>query len=173
MMLIGDQGSYGRVMVWLGGLGLAAAAAAFVPSPLGLFDLFQGVQPLEVKSHPPLQLQALPAIASYDVITTHPLFNTNRVPDPVAPVATSGGQPASGPLLGDLSQFKLVGIAGDSETRIALVQKAGGALQRLKPGDSLEGWIVTGIDARGVSISGGGRKEVLAIPRATNNAKSP
>lgn len=173
MMLIGDQGAFGRVMVWLGGLGLAAAAIAFVPSPLGLLDLFHPVQPIEVKSHPPLQLETMPAVETYDVIASHTLFNTNRVPDPVAPVASAGGQPSAGPSLGDIGQFKLVGIAGDSQTRIALVQKSGGALQRLKPGDTLEGWTVTGIDARGVTISGGGRKEILAIPRAANSAKSP
>jgi hypothetical protein len=34
----------------------------------------------------------------------------------------------------------------------------------------LDGWIVRAINERGVSISGGGRTEILAIPRASNAA---
>jgi hypothetical protein len=61
----------------------------------------------------------------------------------------------------------------DSAKQLGLVQKAGGSLLTLKPGDTFDGWTVDRIDKNGIAISGGGRKEILAIPKATNAAKSP
>jgi hypothetical protein len=43
----------------------------------------------------------------------------------------------------------------------------------LKPGDVFEGWTVETIGVSGVAISGGDRKEVLAIPKAQNRTQSP
>ena len=173
MSMLKDAGTYGRVMAWIGATGLAWGAIAFVPSPLGLFAMFDAPQKLEIRKHPPLRLQSMPALATYEEIVNRPLFNPDRVPDPVAPAVPGAGTPAGGSSLGDISQFRLVGIAGDSVTRLALVQKSGGSLMTLKPGDSLDGWTVTEISAKGVAISGGGRREFLTIPRASNNAKTP
>jgi hypothetical protein len=92
------------------------------------------------------------------------------VPDPVLPAATVASAAPAASSLGDLGQYRVVGIAGDSQTRVALVRKGEGDVRTLKPGDSLDGWIVRAINERGVSISGGGRTEILAIPRASNAA---
>lgn len=173
MTMINDAGAYGRMMIWIGAAGLIWGGIAFVPSPLGLLDAFDVPQKLEIRKHPLLQLQAMPALAEYEDIVNKPLFNADRLPDPVAPAVPGSTPTAGGSSLGDISQFKLVGIAGDSVTRLALVQKSGGRLMTLKPGDSLDGWTVSDITAKGVAITGGGRKEFLTIPRASNNAKTP
>jgi len=95
------------------------------------------------------------------------------LPDPIVPVVAGGAADAGGTSLGDLSQLRVVGIAGDSITKLALVKKTAGGLMTLRPGDTLDGWTVTEITSRGVAITGGGRKEFLTIPRASNNAKTP
>jgi hypothetical protein len=173
MTMLKDAGTYGRVMAWIGAAGLGWGVIAFIPSPLGLLDAFDAPQKLDIKKHPPLRLQAMPALATYEEIVNRPLFNPDRVPDPVVAATPGAGPSAGGSSLGDISQFRLVGIAGDSVTRLALVQKSGGSLMTLKPGDSLDGWTITDISAKGVAISGGGRREFLTIPRAPNNAKTP
>jgi len=171
--MLREAGSYGRVMVWIGAAGLALGALAFVPSPMALLAAFEAPSKLEIPKHPPLQMQVMPALATYEDIANHPLFNSDRLPDPVAPALPGAAPVAGSTSLGDLSQFRLVGIAGDGVTRLALVQKTGGSMMTLRPGDSLDGWIVSDITAKGVAITGGGRKEFLTIPRAANNAKTP
>ena len=173
MMRVSDLGPYGRIMSWLGGLFLFYGALAFVPSPFSLVDMFEKVSPLEIRKHPALQLALMPPLARFDDILAHPLLNADRKPDPVAAVPQDGTKGSSGPALGDLGQYRLVGIAGDSVTRLALVRKTGGGLITLRAGDRLEGWTVAAISSKGISISGGGRKEFLTIPRAANNAKTP
>jgi hypothetical protein len=173
MIMLQDTGTYGRVMIWIGAAGLVWGGLAFVPSPLALLDAFDAPGKLEIPKHSPLQMQVMPALATYEDIVNRPLFNPDRLPDPVAPVAPGATPVAGATSLGDLSQFRLVGIAGDGVTRLALVQKTGGSMMTLRPGDSLDGWTVADITAKGVAITGGGRKEFLTIPRASNNAKTP
>lgn len=169
-----STGTYGRVMAWLGGLGIVAGLLAYVPSPLSLLSAFEKPPVPEVKPVPALALKAMPALDGYAELWTRPLFNPDRVPDPEAapnvPASTGAGD---GPRLADPGQFRLVGIAGDSETRLALVRQPDGSIRTLKIGDSLGGWTVERIDERGVSISGGGRKQILTIPRAPNAGKTP
>lgn len=173
MTTFGNLGLLERILVWLVAGGLGIGALAFVPSPLSLFDVFQTVPDVEIRKAPALSLKTVPALESFDPIIARPLFNPGRVPDPeTGPVAGTGTGPA-GPVLGELSQYRVVGIAGDGVTNIALVQKSGGEMLRLRKGDSLDGWIVTEVGAKGVSIRGGTRKEVLTIPRARNREETP
>ena len=172
MNIVGDTGAYGRFMVVITVLGVAAGALAFFPSPLRLFNLFEEVPVTAVNPPPPLVIQKMLPLQDFDTITSHPLFNKGRLPDPVASASAPVSQPAAGGT-GDVSQFRLVGIVGDSSMQLALVQKQGGSMVTLKPGDSLEGWTVERISAAGVAISGGGRKEFLTIPKAVNRAQSP
>jgi general secretion pathway protein N len=174
MIDLASTGTFGRVMAWLAGLGLLAGALAYVPSPLGLLHAFEVPPVPEVRPVPALTLRSLPAIETYEALWARPLFNPDRVPDPqAAPNVPTATGPATGPRLADPGQFRLVGIAGDSETRLALVRKEDGSIITLKIGDSLGGWSVERIDERGVSIRGGGRKQILAIPRAPNAGKTP
>lgn len=170
MTLLGDLTPARKVLLGIAAAGLLAAMVAFVPSPFGLFDLFQKPPVPEVKAPPPLRLPPTPPLASFDAIAARPLFNVDRKPDP-SPPQPEAAKPAI--TLGDLTQYRVVGTVRDDQRQLGLVQKSGGLLLTLKPGDTFEGWTVDKIDRSGIAISGGGRKEVLAIPKATNAAKSP
>ncbi len=171
MSALGDDGAFNRVMIGAAVAGLVAGALAFVPSPFGVLDLFQTAPPLEIKAPPPLKLQPVPASEFYDLVTLRPLFNPDRRPDPVAATVAAGA--IATPTLGDLSQYRLLGLAGDSQTKLALVQKAGGTVMTLKPGDTFDGWTIGRISAAGVAVSGAGRQELLTIPKARNSAAPP
>lgn len=170
MNVFADLGVGQRALAIVGATGLAAAMLAFVPSPLGLFDLFDVPPVPEVKAPPPLVMAPMPAITTFGAVAERPLFNADRKADPLPPPPEA---PKPAIVLGDLAQYRLLGVTGDRQTQRALVQKTGGPLLTLKPGDVFEGWSVDGISMSGVAISGGDRKEVLAIPKARNAAQSP
>ncbi len=168
--MLGAMTTTRKVFAMIAAAGGAAALIAFVPSPLGVFDLFARPAVLEVKAPPPVKLAPTPPLASFDEIAARPLFNADRKPDPVPPPPEA---PAAAITLGDLAQYRVLGTVRGGDMQLALVQKSGGSVLTLKPGDSFEGWKVDRIDGGGVSISGGERKEILAIPKANNAAKSP
>lgn len=159
-----------RAIVIFGVAGLAAAMIAFVPSPMSLIDLLETPAVPEVKAPPPLVMATMPKISAFDGVAERPLFNADRKPDPLPPPPEA---PKPAIALGDLTQYRLIGVTGDRQTQRALVQKSGGPLLTLKPGDAFEGWKVETIGAAGVAISGGDRKEILAIPKAQNATQSP
>ncbi len=170
MNVLADIGGAQKFLALIGALGLAAAVVAFFPSPLRVFDLFDAPQAAEVKAPPTLVMAPMPAIGTFDAIAERPLFNADRKPDPLPPPPEA---PKPAIVLGDLAQYRLVGFTGDRHTQLALVQKTGGQLLTLRPGDAFEGWTVVRIGVDGVAISGGDRKELLAIPKAQNRAQSP
>jgi hypothetical protein len=170
MNILSDVSAGQRALAIAGAAGLAVAMLAFIPSPLGLFDLFDAPPAPVVKTPPPLVMAPMPAISTFDAVAQRPLFNADRKPDPLPPPPEA---PKPAIVLGDLTQYRLFGVTGDRLTQRALVQKAGGPLLTLKPGDAFEGWVVEGIGISGVAISGGDRKELLAIPKARNAAQSP
>jgi hypothetical protein len=170
MTLLGELTTARRVFLAIAAAGLAAAMVAFVPSPFAVFDLFQKPPVPEVKAPPRLRLPPVAPLARFDVIAARPLFNVERKPDPLPP-PPEAAKPAIA--LGDLTQYRVVGTVRADSKQLGLVQKTGGSLLTLKPGDTFEGWTVDKIDRAGIAISGGGRKEILAIPKATNAAKSP
>lgn len=159
-----------RILAAVGAAGVAAALLAFVPSPLNVLDLFAKPPTPDVKLPPPLRLVPVPAIETFDEIAARPLFNEDRRPDPLPPPPEP---PKPLIVLGDLTQYKLIGVTGDKATQRAIIQKSGGQPMMIKPGDTFEGWTVDKIDGAGVAISGGDRKEILAIPKAQNRAQSP
>jgi hypothetical protein len=172
MNLFAAHGAFGRVMAWLTGLAVLAGVMAFLPSPTGMLGALSTPPALRVPAVGPVRLAPVAALEAYEPLLARPLFNPARLPDPVVAAASlpSASRAAA---LGDPGQYRVVGIAGDSQTRLALVRKGESEVLTLRPGDSLDGWIVKAIDGRGVSISGGGRTEVLAIPRASNAAPTP
>jgi general secretion pathway protein N len=173
MTMLGKIDMLDRVMIGAALAGLVAGALAFVPSPFAVAELFETAPVLQVNAPPALRVQPVPEVETFDVVSQRPLFNPERVPDPV-PAAPAAGPGAAAPsALGDLSEYRLVGIAGDNQTQRALIRKSGGPAATYKPGDILDGWTIERIGADGVSISGGGRKETLTIPRAKNASAPP
>jgi hypothetical protein len=170
MSAIALDGSWHRTAIVLIALGLAAAAFSLVPSPLRVLDFFDRREELLVKAPPALVMAPMPAMDTFGAIAERPLFNADRKPDPLPPPPEP---PKPAITLGDLSQYRLVGVTGDRETQRAIIQKSGGASQMMKPGDQFEGWTIEKIDDGGLAISGGERKELLTIPKAKNAAQSP
>lgn len=170
MTLIGELDTLRKVLLGLSAAAIAAMVIAFIPSPFAILDLFESPPVFEVKEPPPLKLPPMPELAAFDEITARPLFNADRKPDPLPP-PPEAAKPAI--VLGDLAQYRLVGTIRASGTQLALVQKTGAPLLTLKPGDTFEGWTIEAIDDRGVAISGGERREILAIPKAINRVQTP
>ena len=170
MTVLGELTTARKVLLGVSAAGLIAAMVAFVPSPFAVFDLFQKPPVPGGKAPPPLRLAPTPPLASFDVIAARPLFNVDRKPDPLPPPPEVAKPSIT---LGDLTQYRVVGTVRDDTKQLGLVQKTGGSLLTLKPGDTFEGWTVDKIDRAGIAISSGGRKEILAIPKAANAAKSP
>jgi len=172
MSLFRDIGTLGRAFGWIAAAGLVASLLAFLPSIPGLLQGFQPAPVPQVKAVTLLPVQEAEPFEAQEVLTRRPLFNAGRKPDPVSgPTSAQTDGSAAQPT--DPAQYRLVGIAGDSVARLALIRKADGEIVTVRKGDSLEGWSVDEIDARGVSISGGGRTELLAIPAAVNGAPTP
>lgn len=173
MTMLGKLEMFDRAMIGAALAGLVAGVLAFVPSPLAVAELFETAPVLEVIAPPALRMQPVPEVETFDVVSQRPLFNPERVPDPVPVVPAAGPGAAAPSALGDLSEYRLVGIAGDSQTQRALIRKAGGPATTYKPGDMLDGWTIEQISAAGVAISGGGRKETLTIPKAKSASTPP
>lgn len=165
-----DFAAWHRAMMAVAAAGVLAAMLAFLPSPLAVLDLFSAPSVPEIKAPPSLKIAPMPSPETFAVIAERPLFNTDRKPDPLPPPPEP---PKPAIVLGDLTLYRLLGVTGDRQTQRAVVQKSGGPSLTMKPGDTFEGWTIDKIDAIGVAISGGDRKELLAIPKAQNRTQSP
>lgn len=163
---------FSRAMGLVAALGIVCGLLAWLPSPLGLLTGRAPDRVGSVRAVAVPKLQTLQPLESYEKLTQRPLFNPGRIPDPRPATPVTVDTAVTG-AAGDIAQYVLVGIAGDARTRLALVRKADGEVITLRKGDMLDGWRVGAIDGRGVSISGGGRNEILAIPRATNGSGTP
>ena len=155
---------------WLAATGaaaLAAAALAFVPSLHTILGIFDRPEVFAVKEPPAVNLAPPSPLAAYDAIAARPLFNLDRKPDPALPAKVLGGPTA----LGDLSQYRLTGVIRAAGTAMALVQRTGSPTLTLKKGDTFDGWTVQEVDDKGVTVAGGDRSELLAIPKAENRAQ--
>ena len=153
------------------GAGLVAFVAAFVPSPLRVFDVFATAPKIEVSEPPKLALKEMPAADTYGEIVARPIFNAERKPDPDTRVA--GSAPAATSADGDLSEFRVVGIVADSLTQRAIVERQGAAALHVAPGDSLGGWRITKIDAAGITATKDARSVRLVIPKTQPRAPTP
>jgi len=172
MNLVSETGLYGRVMGWLVAAGLLAAALSFLPSLQSVFDPSPVTPVMALRKAPPLHVEDVPALEAYADIMARPLFNPERKPYVDAADNAGAGQ-AGVSALGDLSLYRLVGLVKAGDVQLALIRKTGGSQSTVKPGDNLDGWSVVRLGPEGVTLSGGGREQLLAIPKATNSAKSP
>lgn len=151
--------------------GFAAMLAAYLPSPASLLA-GQSARAPQVVEPPPLKMAAMPPREAFAEIASRPIFNNARRPDPPTTDATVQDVYGEG-TVSDLSQFRVVGIVTDRETQLALVQTPAGKTERVRAGDTLEGWRIEKIDVSGVTATDGIRSARLAIPRAQNKAPTP
>ena len=168
------MGNQSLLTKWLAaavGSGLIAFMAAFVPSPLRVFDVFDSVPKIEVREPPKLALKEMPAAGSYAEIAARPIFNADRKPDPETREVVAA--PAAGSADNDLSGYRVVGIVADSSTQRAIVERQGSPTLHLAPGDTLAGWRVSKIDAMGLTLNKDGRSVQLAIPKTKPGTPTP
>jgi hypothetical protein len=102
------------------------------------------------------------SIDSFRAITERPLFAASRRAPSVAPVAMAAPiQAAAAP-----PSFQLVGIVGAGDVRLVLVRKPNAPIQRLQPGQSLDGWQLVEVGAdRAIFANGGSRTEIKLARR--------
>ncbi len=162
---MGADGALTRWLWALVGAGLVALVAAFVPSPLRVFDLFDAPATISVRKPPPLKLRDMPPASAFAEVVARPIFNAGRKPDPAARSANTSPS-ATGADQGDLSEFRLVGIVVDSTTQRAIVERSGSPSMRLAPGDRLAGWRIDKIDAAGIVASKDARSIRIGMPKA-------
>lgn len=168
------MGNQSLLTKWLAaalGSGLIAFVAAFVPSPLRLFDVFATAPKIEVREPAKLALKEMPPADSYGEIAGRPIFNAGRKPDPEARVA--GAAPTATAVEGDLTAFRVVGIVADTVTQRAIVERQGSPSLHVAPGDSLAGWRITKIDATGITATKDARSVRLVIPKTQPHSPTP
>lgn len=149
--MIGGQSLTRWLFVAIGS-GAVLLLAAFVPSPFGLFGLFDVAPRIEVREPPALSLREMPPVSAFAEIRARPLFNAGRKADPAAG-SVMGTLPSAGAAPGELSEYRVVGIVADRTTQRAIVERSGAPSLKLAPGDRLAGWRIDRIDAAGVVAS--------------------
>jgi hypothetical protein len=134
--------------------GSLAAALLVPPERAG-----RGAPPAENASLELASL-ALPPLDAFPETTRRPLFSTTR--SPASAAAPPAGQ--EGLILG---RYALVGTVVTRKQRLLLLRPAaGGAVLRLKEGDALESWRIERISADALTLSDGGKTEVVALRKA-------
>jgi len=161
------------MMVWLAVSGLLVGVVSLVPLPEAVFGPAPVVPAPKIRQVPTLEMQPVPELEAFADITMRPLFNPERKPYADTTSHGSVGVLASSSVTGDLSQYQLVGLVTAGDVQVAMIRRTGGSLLTVKPGDRLGGWSVGAIGPDGVTVSSGGRDQLLAIPKATNSAGTP
>ena len=168
------MGAQPLITKWLAaalGSGLIAFVAAFVPSPLRVFDLFEAPPKIEVREPPKLELKEMSPAEAYSEIAGRPIFNPGRKPDPET--RSAGAAPVAAATESDLSEFRVVGIVADALTQRAIVERQGAPALHVAPGDLLAGWRITKIDATGITATKDARSVRLVIPKTQPRVTSP
>ncbi len=162
--MTGGQSLTRWLYVAIGG-GVAVLLAAFLPSPFGLFGLFDTAPRIEIRQPPTLSLREMPPASAFAEIRARPLFNAGRKPDP-ASGAVMGALPPAGAAQGELSEYRVVGIVADRTTQRAIVERSGAPSLKLAPGDRLAGWRIDRIDAAGIVASKDAQSIRIGIAKA-------
>ena len=152
--------------------GVVALLAAFLPSPFGLFGLFDAASRVELRQPPALSLREMPAASAFAEIRGRPLFNAGRKPDPSSG-SVAGVPAAAGAAPGELSEYRVVGIVADQTTQRAIVERSGAPSLKLAPGDRLGAWRIDKIDAAGIVASKDAQTVRIGIGKARPRTGMP
>jgi hypothetical protein len=121
---------------------------------------------------------ALPADAGHAAL---------RAPDPRDPVRQHYGSILHAPIFapdrapvadaeevaGGLNGYVAMGIAAAGDTAAALVRGPDGQVMRVRRGDSLAGWQLTGVDRTELTFERGGDQRVLRLDGKAQRAQAP
>ena len=97
-------------------------------------------------------------LAAAQTVRVQPPAPTRRAARRPAPA------PAATPGRGSARNLALIGVFGASGNRHALVQLPSGAVERVRPGDRVQGVQVAAVGTDSVRLLGGGRETVLTLP---------
>lgn len=156
------SGAVSLVLAALLAASLSAPARRWEPPPA---PPFAAVAPPASAPLPPARIDTAETMS-------RPLFVPSRRPPPPAPVAGS----ASAAAPGTLANMTLIGTIVGPGARVALIRTSGASVvQRLAPGQSVNGWEVVEIGQDHVVIRAGAgeQKLVLPPPSQTNGISHP
>ena len=147
--------------VGLAALGAIMLAAVVVPSPARL-DLWTA-HPVAIADIPFPEAPHNISDAELAAVVERPLFNYDRKKDP---------PPEEQNALPGLDTYRLAGVIITGSTNVAIIErKQEKTSATVKMGTSLDGRTVTAITAEGVTLSSGGRSDILALPKIVGASK--
>ncbi|GAA0570709.1 hypothetical protein [Rhizomicrobium electricum] len=149
-ILSGAAGPTGLAMV-----GTLMLVAVVVPSPTRL-TLWRD-RPIPIVNTPFPESPRNVSEADLAAVIERPLFNSDRKKDPPPEAQTA---------LPGLDSYRLAGIIITRATTIAIIERSQSKTSStVKVGDLLDGRAVGAITSEGVSLTYGGRSDVLAVPK--------
>jgi hypothetical protein len=98
---------------------------------------------------------AVAQLPTYSTLLQQPIFAPDRTP---GGTGVKGGDNANG----SLDDVTVAGIAIARGSATAVVRTSAGS-QTLKPGQTLEGWRLVGMDAKHLSFARGDERRILAL----------
>jgi len=106
-----------------------------------------------------------PALQEFSEIIARPLFTADRRPDRPSAQETVTQAPVSAPVSPSSDQFRVMGIVISEDAKTALIKPVGqnSEIQRVKEGQVVSGWKVTAIEPEAVTVTQGGRSEIIKL----------
>lgn len=95
-----------------------------------------------------------PVVPEYPAVLSTPIFAPDRKPDASAV-----------PVAGGMNGFMALGTAVAGDRAAALVRGPGGLIQRLKPGDEVQGWKLVAIETDRLTFERNNEHRVLIVPK--------
>lgn len=97
---------------------------------------------------------AMPSEVDYPAVLANPIFAPDRKPDATAV-----------PVAGGMMGFTVLGIAIAGDTATAVVKGPGGMVQRIKPGEVMNGWKLVTVELSRLTFERSGERRILAITK--------
>jgi hypothetical protein len=129
------------VLIGAAGVQIALPSATVLPQPSEL-----------APRHP--REPFVPPVPDYPAILDTPIFAPDRKPDASAV-----------PVAGGMEGFDVLGIATAGDTATAVVREPGGSIQRLKPGEQVQGWTLVAVELRQLTFERNKERRVLMLTK--------
>lgn len=109
--------------------------------------------PSELAPRHPREPQASP-VPEYPAILNTPIFAPDRKPDESAV-----------PVAGGMNGFEVLGIATAGDAATAVVREPTGMVQRLKPGEQVQGWVLVSVELHQLTFERNKERRVLMLTK--------
>jgi len=134
---------------------LPAAAAAALLSALVFQLTFPAISSLPPKSDLAARRVREPMVAvamEYPAILKSPIFAPDRAPDP-REIAIAGG----------MAGYAVLGTAVAGDTATAIVRTPSGTVERVRPGEDLDGWKLISVTQRELTLERNNEHRILTV----------